>query len=114
MNWAVETREPLTAADFPDAVDELTVTGATPEVEQQLEAAKAAAKAMLESGGVGDVSDDEAYFGAELNGTANPAHEPVDGEPNDRFAVAVRQITFELTPEPEQEPAAEEVAEAVA
>lgn len=98
MNWHLETGA-SSAGDLPDVIDELALpTDATPEMEEQLLAAQTAAKSLLESKvtGTGDV-----LFAVELYGTANPSHEPVDGQPNDRVAAALRQVT-PAPPDPEQ------------
>lgn len=105
MNWHTETTEPLHAGELPDAIDELTVTDATPEVEEQLDAAKDAAKAIVASGALGDSSDDEALFGAELNGLANAGHDSSDDDVPDQVTVRVRRIV--APPAPVEDEAAE-------
>jgi hypothetical protein len=109
MNWHAETTTPLHAGELPDAIDDLDVADATPEAEEQLDAAKDAAKAIVAAGALGDSSDDEAVYGAELTGHANPGH---DGDTPDQVTVRVRRIP---TPQPvEADAEAEEVAEPVA
>jgi Zn-dependent membrane protease YugP len=77
-----------------DRVDELepnTYGGELSEqVKDQVGAAKAAAKAILDSGCVGDC-DSEA-FAVGLSGHANPEHKPAAGSTNDTVSVSVSQV----------------------
>lgn len=59
------------------------------EAKEQFEAAKEHAKALAESGVVGDVENHR--FNVNLAGHANPGHEPAEGWANDGIAVNVAQ-----------------------
>lgn len=90
MSWSA-TPVTATFADFPAAVAAATVSGVeTPAtaVLEQLDAAKAAANAIFESGAVGDSTH---TFIVSLNGHANTDHQPDPGWANDYITVSVTQ-----------------------
>lgn len=86
MSWSTYTVG--LPADIETRIDALEPPGeGTTEREDQVKAAKAAAKAVIESGAVGK---GEAFTVA-LSGHANPAHVPTSGYANDLVTVSVTQ-----------------------
>ncbi len=86
MSWSLsyETREKFEKdeAEYP-AVPELG-----PDCEEQKQAARAAAKALIDSGAAGGEGKD---FRVNIYGHANPGHEPTSGYANDCIGVSVTQ-----------------------
>lgn len=90
MSWQVTPIEPSTGANIDAAIEVAQLWGTSaPEHQQQLDAAKWAAKAMIASGALGNPGDGRLFI-VSLNGHANPDHEPVPGWANDAITVSVR------------------------
>lgn len=90
MSWSASV--PSTpAADFPAAIY-AAVPGGTPpflpEVIEQLDAAKAAAEAIFESGAVGDSTHS---YAVSMSGHANTGHGPAPGWANDQVSITISQ-----------------------
>lgn len=104
MSWNLNTEGAIPLSEADVAIDELGITGASPEVEEQISAAKAAAKSLLASGAVGNGEDVRVSVG--INGHANPDHAYSEGMAQDTISVSVRQ-TPPVLASPPAEPANE-------
>lgn len=84
MSWSnsYQSREKFDA-DERDVQENLS-----PEAEEQVQAARAAAKALIESGAAGGEGKD---FSVSMYGHANPGHEPMSGSAYDCIGVTVSQ-----------------------
>jgi hypothetical protein len=87
MSWTASLPEPVAVSEVTEALASLE---ASPPVEgepqEQFEAAKDAARVLVESGAVGDRP-----VRINLNGHANPGHEPTEGYANDMITVSISQ-----------------------
>jgi hypothetical protein len=92
MSWSAHTG-PVTAGDLDEALESLEPSPQPlpPESVEQVDAAKYAAKQLVESGAVG--SGGKRVFNVFLAGHANPGHEPRDGWSNDTVTVSISQAT---------------------
>lgn len=95
MSWgfSLKTRTSIEAFDsaFGGAADLYRSQGATPlasEAEEQVEAARQAARNIIESGVVGD---DTTNISVSFSGHANPGHAPQPGWANDFVQVTITQ-----------------------
>ncbi len=92
MSWSCTPIKPAVGEHINAAIDAAQLqSGTTPGTivhEQQLAAAKEAAKALIASGAVGP--DDGRVFIVSLNGHGNTDHQPVPGWANDMVSVNVR------------------------
>ena len=114
MSWsvsrAVGTGE--TIGERVNALQPLGVENPPQQVTEGIEAAKAGALALIESGAYGDPKDPEIGFSVNLSGHANPDHKPYEGWANDCVTVSVGQLTPKQLGEVEaQQKAAEQAAE---
>lgn len=104
MNWDLATPDACPVPDAYEDIDKLDLEGAEPQVLEQIAAAKAAAKALIDSGSIGITigEDGGAHFATEIAGVATPGQVPVNGQlPS--ITIRVRQVE----PAPEPEPAEE-------
>lgn len=84
MSWGINTV--AAAADIDMAIDALVVPGDhITESDDQIAAAKVAAKQLVASGGAGS----PAYWNVSLSGHANPGHAEVAGSSNEVISVSV-------------------------
>lgn len=97
MSWSASTPDSCPVPDALEDIDKLIIPAGeqdTPEGNSQLEAAKAAAKALILSGAVGATEGSEAvWFRTSLSGHANPDHKPSGTFVNDTITVSVSQVT---------------------
>jgi hypothetical protein len=92
MSWSM-TVSAVKAADASanlDAEQERN-PALVPEMQEQLDAAKAVALALLESGAVGN--DPDATYTVALSGHANPDHGKRDGWSNESVYIAVHHFS---------------------
>lgn len=90
MSWSLSI-PPTPAAEFAAAVDAAVTSPAgplAPSVGEQVAAAKAAAKALVAGGSLGDGSK---TFAASLSGHANEGHQPTEGWANDCLTISLSQ-----------------------
>lgn len=100
MSWSCTPIKPADAAHINEAIDAARLTtGTNPDTivhEEQLAAAKEAAKALIASGAVGP--DDGRVFLVSLHGHGNMDHQPVPGWANDDITVNVRSEPADSKP----------------
>lgn len=90
MSWSLHV-EPRPAPAIFRAVDAAEPSSPVSEDgEQQVRAAKAAAKDIIESQAVGGT---DKHFNVSLSGHSNPGHEPAKGMANDFITVSIGQVT---------------------
>jgi hypothetical protein len=113
MNWDLATPDACPVPDAYEDIDKLEFPagGGEEQFEQQIAAAKAAAKTLIDSGAVGPIVGDEpAHFATEIAGVATPGQVPVNGQlPS--ITIRVRQVEPAPVPEPEPEQPEEETIE---
>lgn len=111
MSWNIDTIGPVAIPQLEQALTNVTVHGntASPEVEDQLVAAKHAALVLAHSGAVGDPASARVtvYFG----GHGNPGHAPTPGWANDAIWVNISQAAPEPEPTPDPAPVLEAATE---
>ena len=100
MSWNSSPIEPCDGAHINAAIDAaqllLSTNPDTVVHEEQLAAAKAAAKSLIASGAVGP--DDGRMFIVDLHGHGNTDHQPVPGWANDAVTVSVRSEPADSDP----------------
>jgi hypothetical protein len=98
--WNLAVSKPVPGPELVDAIYALEFEGeAAQQVIEQIEASKAAAVALFESGAVGAIGDPEVHYHVGLSGHANPGHVPTAGYENDTLTVHVVQAAPIATPE---------------
>jgi hypothetical protein len=100
MSWSVSTPDSCYYPDCIEDIDKLVIPAGseqdTQEGNEQLAAAKAAAKSLIESGAAGSTGGDGSTgvkFQTRLNGHANPNHVPQANFANDTITVSVSQVS---------------------